>query len=135
MEQKTKAGAHVIELHPRCEAGGEAQGVRPAPGKRRNWTVQRKMALVMELLSKSTPATDICRREGITPSMLYQWRERFLAGGQRALLGKGLSAEEEQMRKDNELLRQAVADLTVERDLLVKKTPWTTPQRPRKSGR
>lgn len=136
MEQKTRTGIPGPELLPRSEAVGEAQGQQPAPfGKRRLWTAQRKMALVMELLNKSTPATDICRREGITPSMLYQWRDRFLAGGQRALLGRGLSAEEEQLRKENELLRRAVADLTVERDLLEKKTSWATPQRRRKSGK
>jgi transposase-like protein len=86
----------------------------------------------MELLNKTTAATEICRREGISPSMLYQWRDRFLAGGQRALLGRGLSAQEERLRQEVELLRRAVADLTVERDLLVKKTPWTTPQRRRR---
>jgi transposase len=136
MEKKAQPGAPEPVQFPRSGAGGEAQGELPAhTGKRRLWTAQRKMALVMELLSKATAATEICRREGITPSMLYQWRERFLAGGERSLLGKGLSAEEEQLRKENELLRQAVADLTVERDLLVKKTPWSAPRRRRRSDR
>lgn len=67
--------------------------------------------------------------------MLYQWRDRFRAGGERALLGRGLSAEEERLRMENEQLRHAVADLTVERDLLEKKTPWTAPQRRSRSGR
>ncbi len=135
MEKKAYQGAQEPIQHPRSEAVSEAQGVLEAPHIRRNWTVQRKMALVMELLTKTTPATEICRRERITPSMLYQWRDRFLAGGQRALLGRGLSAQEQRLRQEVEMLRQAVAGLTVERDLLVKKTPWTTPQPRRRSGR
>lgn len=71
MEHKLRAGAPEPELLPRSGAGCEAQGEQLAPtGKRRLWTAQRKMALVLELLSKSTPVTEICRREGITPSML-----------------------------------------------------------------
>lgn len=136
MEQNIKAEAREPGMLPRSGAVGEAKGEHPASlGKRRYWTAQRKCKLVMELLSRSTPATEICRREGISPSMLYQWRERFTAGGQRALLGRGLSAAEEHLRMENEQLRHAVADLTVERDLLEKKTPWTTPQRRRKSDR
>jgi len=136
MEKKEHQRAPEPVQLPRSGAGGEAQGELPAhTGKRRMWTAQRKMALVMELLSKATAATEICRREGITPSMLYQWRERFLAGGQRALLGRGLSAEEQRLREEVELLRRAVADLTVERDLLVKKTPWSAPRRGRRSDR
>lgn len=100
MEKKAYQGTSEPAELLRSRAGGEAQGELSAhTGKRRLWTAQRKMALVMELLSKATPATAICRREGITPSMLYQWRDRFLAGGERSLLGKGLSAEEEQLLK------------------------------------
>jgi transposase len=133
MEQRPQAEEYEPGQLPRSGAVGEAKGELSAPcGKRRYWTAQRKAKLVMELLSRSTPATQICRREGISPSMLYQWRDRFMAGAERALLGRGLSAEEERLRMENERLRNAVAELTVERDLLVKKTPWTTPQRRRR---
>jgi len=133
MEHRHQPEARESGMLPRSGAVGEAKGEHPAPrGKRRYWTAQRKVSLVMELLNKTTAATEICRREGISPSMLYQWRERFLAGGQRALLGRGLSAEEERLREEVELLSRAVADLTVERDLLEKKTPWTAPQRRRR---
>lgn len=136
MEQRLQPEAREPGMLPRSGAVGEAKGEQAAPrGKRRYWTAQRKSRLVMELLSRSTPATEICRREGISPSMLYQWRDRFRAGGERALLGRGLSAEEERLRMENEQLRHAVADLTVERDLLEKKTPWTAPQRRSRSGR
>jgi transposase-like protein len=135
MEHRLQPEARESGMLPRSGAVGEAKGEQPAPrGKRRYWTAQRKAKLVMELLSRSTPATEICRREGISPSMLYQWRDRFMAGAERALLGRGLSAEEERLRMENEQLRHAVADLTVERDLLEKKTPWTTLPRRRKSG-
>lgn len=136
MELRPKLGARESGMLHRSGAVGEAKGEQPAPrGKRRYWTAQRKSRLVMELLSRSTTAMEICRREGISPSMLYQWRDRFMAGGERALLGRGLSAEEERLRMENEQLRHAVADLTVERDLLVKKTPWTANPTRKKSGR
>ena len=130
MEHRHQPEARESGMLPRSGAVGEAKGEPSAPrSKRRYWTAQRKVSLVMELINKTTAATEICRREGISPSMLYQWRDRFMAGGERALLGRGLSAEEERLRMENEQLRHAVADLTVERDLLEKKTPWTTPQR------
>jgi hypothetical protein len=62
MEHKIKVNALASEALPRSEAVGEAKGERLAfPGRRRYRTKQRKKELLMELLTKSTPTTEIYR--------------------------------------------------------------------------
>jgi len=48
--------------------------------KRRRWTARAKIDLVLEGLKGELTVAEICRREGITPSMFYEWKERFLQG-------------------------------------------------------
>jgi hypothetical protein len=77
MEHKIKANALAPEALPQSEAVGEVKGERRAPcGKRRYWTAQRKTEPVMEVLTKSTPTTEICTRDqhhlGLKPGYFLQ---------------------------------------------------------------
>ncbi len=49
------------------------------------WTLERKVALVLEGLRGFQPVAVLCREAGISASRYYQWRARFLEGGRDAL--------------------------------------------------
>ena len=56
--------------------------------KKRNWTLDEKMAIVMEGISGKISISDICRNHQICQTLYYRWRDKFLEGGRTALGGK-----------------------------------------------
>jgi transposase len=59
----------------------------------------------------------ICRREGIAPSLYYKWSKTFLQAGKRRLDGDTMreanSDEVGELRKENDQLKQLVAELSL----------------------
>ena len=66
----------------------------------------------------------ICRREGIAPSLYYKWSKTFLQAGKRRLDGDTLreanSDEVGELRKENDELKQLVAELSLKNRVLKK---------------
>ena len=66
----------------------------------------------------------ICRREGIAPSLYYKWSKTFLQAGKRRLDGDTMreanSFEVGQLRRENEELKQLVAELSLKNRVLKK---------------
>jgi transposase len=66
----------------------------------------------------------ICRREGIAPSLCYKWSKTFLQAGKRRLDGDTLreanSDEVGELRKENDELKQLVAELSLKNRVLKK---------------
>jgi len=67
---------------------------------------------------------DICRREGIHTTQYYKWSKAFLESGKRQLSGDTLreaNREEVQaLRKENEELKQLVAELSLQNRMFKK---------------
>jgi transposase len=53
-------------------AGGT---VMSEPKDRRNWSPQKKLQIVLESLQSDRKVAEICRREGLSPNLLYKWRQ------------------------------------------------------------
>ncbi|WP_245523372.1 IS3 family transposase [Spirochaeta thermophila] len=53
--------------------------------KKRTWTTEEKLAIVLEGLRGERQIAEICREHQISQTMYYRWRDRFLEGGTRAL--------------------------------------------------
>jgi transposase-like protein len=51
----------------------------------RKWTAEEKLAIVLEGIKGAQPVAEICREHRIAQTQYYQWRDRFLEGGKRAL--------------------------------------------------
>lgn len=83
--------------------------------KRKKYTEDVKKRFVIELLSRESSASQISKREGIAYQTLQKWRTEFEANGLE-------SSDEEliRLRRENNDLRQAVADITLENQLLKK---------------
>ena len=68
--------------------------------------------------------SELCRREGIHPTIYYKWLEDFMEAGKGRMRGDALreatSDEVKALRQENERLKQLVADLSVANMLLKK---------------
>jgi transposase len=47
--------------------------------KRRKWTAKEKLRIVLTCLQPGVEISEVCRREGINPTMLYNWKKRLVA--------------------------------------------------------
>ena len=51
----------------------------------KKWSTEEKMAIVMEMLKRDKPVTQICKEYGVNDGMAYKWRDEALTGMQSAL--------------------------------------------------
>jgi len=96
--------------------------VRQATRKR--YTAEEKIRIVMEGIRGDDPISTICRREGIHANMYYKWLKSFMEAGKERLKGEekrgATHGEVEELKRDNERLKQLVADLSVDNMVLKK---------------
>ena len=55
---------------------------------RRRFTAEEKIRIVLEGLRGEIPVTELCRQEGIQPSIYYKWSKAFLDSGKTASPGR-----------------------------------------------
>jgi len=85
---------------------------------RRKFSTEEKIRIVLEGLRGEESIAELCRREGISPNLYYNWSKEFLEAGKRRLLGdtkrEATSGEVTGLRSENEQLKQLVAELSLE---------------------
>ncbi len=78
----------------------------------------------MEGIRGEVSVAELCRREGIHPTIYYKWLKDFMEAGKGRMRGDALrqatSDEVKTLRQENERLKQLVADLSVANMLLKK---------------
>ena len=91
---------------------------------RRKFNPEEKIRIILEGLKGEDSISAICRREGIAPGLYYKWSKAFLQAGKRRLKGDTLreanSDEVGELRKENEQLKQLVAELSLKNRVLKK---------------
>jgi transposase len=91
---------------------------------RRKLTAEEKIRIVLEGLKGEDSIAEICRREGIAPSLYYKWSKGFLEAGKRQLNGdtkrEATSDDVSELRQENEQLKQLVAELSLSNRVLKK---------------
>ena len=92
---------------------------------RRKFTAEEKIRIVLEGLRGEESISDLCRKEGIHPTMYYKWSKSFLESGKRQLSGDTIreasSDEVKELRDENDELKMLVAELSL-RTRVLKKT-------------
>ncbi len=92
---------------------------------RRKFSAEEKIRIVLEGLRGEESIAELCRREGISPNLYYNWSKEFLEAGKRRLMGntkrQADSSEVEELRRENGQLKHLVADLSL-RNVVLKKT-------------
>jgi len=92
-------------------------------GRRRKWTAQEKLRIVLEGMQGGVEVSDRCRREGINPTQYYGWKKQLLNSATRVFDTKADKPSAREQRQAEELLRMksVVAEITAE-NLDLKKT-------------
>lgn len=86
---------------------------------RRRWTKEEKLQIVLSGLKDGVSVADLCRRHGISQTLYYQWKKKFLEAGALALEGKA-PTREEALKRENSELKEVIADLTIRNEALKK---------------
>ena len=85
---------------------------------RRRYTPEEKIRVVLEGFRQEVTVNDLCRREGIKPHSYYAWTKEFMEAGKERLTRETVrdatGQEIQQLRRDNDELKQLVADLSLE---------------------
>ena len=98
------------------------QDIRRA--RRKHYSAEEKIRIVLEGLRGEDSISELCRREGIAQNLYYRWSKDFLEAGKKRLAGDtaraATSDEVKDLRRESTALKEAVADLTLENRLLKK---------------
>ena len=91
---------------------------------RRIFSSEQKILIVMEALRGEDSVAAICRKHGIVESVFYKWNKEFLEAGKKRLAGdstrEATSDEVIVLRKENQRLKEIVAELVLRYDILKK---------------
>jgi len=91
---------------------------------RKLYSSEQKILIVMEALRGEESVAAICRKHGIAESMFYKWNKEFIEAGKKRLAGdttrEATSDEVADLRKENQRLKEMVADLMLRYDIVKK---------------
>jgi len=91
---------------------------------RRQYSAEEKIRIVVEGLRGEVTIAELCRREGIADSLYYSWSKEFMEAGKARLSGntkrQASSNEVDDLRQENEQLKQLVAELALKNRVLKK---------------
>ncbi len=94
------------------------------PKRRRKWTAQKKLKIVLETLQSEQKLAEICRREGISPTQIYYWRKQLLGSAEAVFGRKQATGEDRRVAKlatESQRMKNVIAEITAE-NLDLKKT-------------
>jgi transposase len=81
---------------------------------RRKFSAEEKIRIVLEGLRGEVPISDVCRREGIAPTLYYRWSKTFLDSGKNGLTRDtqrdATSNEVRNLKEENDSLKRALAE-------------------------
>ena len=67
--------------------------------KKRKWTSQEKLRIVLEGLSDQIDITKLCAKYQIAQTLYYQWRDSLLKHGHQAFETKNISKKEQHLEQ------------------------------------
>jgi transposase len=93
--------------------------------KRRQWSAKEKMRIVLLGMEPGVEISELCRREGISPTQFYTWKKKLQESAE-SVFGregsKGNAAPVSDPREQElQRLRSVIAEITAE-NLELKKT-------------
>src|SRR5215467_10233592 len=94
--------------------------------KRRQYSAEEKMHIVIAGLRGPKSIAELCRGEGINQNLYYRWHNEFLEAGKRRLAGETSretpNRELKELRVATQQLKQLLGELMLENRRLKKKT-------------
>lgn len=90
----------------------------------RSYNSEEKIRIVIEGIRGEETVAAICRKYGINDSLYYKWSKDFLEAGKKRLSGdterNATPDEVSHLKKENDNLKKAIADLYLHNELLKK---------------
>lgn len=90
----------------------------------KTYSSEEKIRIVIEGMRGEDSIANICRKYGINDSVYYKWSKDFLEAGKKRLSGdterNANASEVQELKKENDNLKKALADLYLHNDLLKK---------------
>jgi transposase len=85
-------------------------------GNRRRWTAQEKLRIVLAGMQAGVEVAELCRREGINPTMYYGWKKQLLSSAVKIFDAKSgrPPAQEERREAEARRLKDVIAEITAE---------------------
>ena len=81
---------------------------------RRKFSAEEKIRIVLEGLRGEIAVSDLCRREGIAPTLYYRWSKAFLDSGKNGLTRDtqrdATSDEVRRLKEENATLKKVLAE-------------------------
>ena len=81
---------------------------------RRKFGAEEKIRIVLEGLRGEVSVSELCRREGIAPTLYYRWSKAFLDSGKNGLTRDtqrdATTGEVLRLKEENETLKRALAE-------------------------
>ena len=91
---------------------------------RRKFSAEEKIRIVLEGLRGEETISELCRREGIAPSVYYKWSKSFLEAGRQRLVGETkrdvTTDEVRRLKSENSELKRLVAEQMLKIELFKK---------------
>jgi transposase len=84
--------------------------------KRQRRTATEKLRIVLAGMEPNVEVSDLCRREGINPTMYYGWKKKLLGSAGQVFGDGGVKSNGEVERLQAELRRknEVIAEITAE---------------------
>ena len=85
-------------------------------GKRRRWSAEEKLRIVLAGIGGDIEVSELCRREGINPTQYYGWKKQLLVSASKIFVNGSEKASAKEQRLDTELRRakDVIAEITAE---------------------
>jgi transposase len=94
---------------------------------RRRFSSEDKIRILLQGIRGEIAVAELCRREAIHPTVYYKWLKDFMEAGKARMRGDALreanSDEVQELRQENERLKQLVADLSLA-NMVLKKSQY-----------
>lgn len=62
---------------------GKSSAGSGSEGKRKRWSAAEKLRIVLAGMEPGVEISDLCRREGLNPTMYYSWKRQLLGAADR----------------------------------------------------
>lgn len=82
--------------------------------KRRKWSSNQKLQIVLEGLSGQIEIGKLCSKYQISQTQYYLWRDQLLKHGHQAFETKNISKKEQHLEDELRKLKNIIGDLTIE---------------------
>jgi transposase-like protein len=86
-------------------------------GKRRKWPAGEKLRIVLAGLDGTIEISELCRREGISPTQYYGWKKQLVSSATKVFepqAAGNTGGREARLEAENTRMKSVIAEITAE---------------------